>query len=99
MSYRNLQAGDVVQFLLPPRPGNTAHESHGIIIDGRESRTAAVLRYLTFPTHVVVHYGHFGHVVNDSNFVRVVRSARGSVPHSKREQFSCPVMQARYERA
>lgn len=99
MSYRNLQAGDVVQFKLPRRPGNTYHERHGIIVDDCETRTAAVLRYLTFPSHVVVHYGTFGHTVDDTNFVRVVRSARGSVPHAKRGQFTCPVRQERHERA
>lgn len=75
MSYRNLQAGDVVEFTDVQHLHRTGEERR---------RTAAVLRYLTFPTHVVVHYGSFGHVVNDSNFVRVVRSARGSVPHAQR---------------
>jgi hypothetical protein len=49
-----------------------------------EIRTAPVLHYLTFPTHVVVRFTPCGHVVDDSNFIRVVRSARGSVPYATR---------------
>lgn len=34
--------------------------------------TAKVNPLLIFETHVVCNYGHFGTVVNDSNFVRIV---------------------------
>ena len=35
--------------------------------------TASVLRMLTFENHVVVKFGSCGHVVDDNNFVRIVR--------------------------
>ena len=36
-------------------------------------KTAAVLPMLTFEHHVVVRFGPCGHVVNDDNFVKIVR--------------------------
>lgn len=42
--------------------------------DGEKS--APVLRMLTFDDHVVVKFGSCGHVVDDNNFVRIVRRAR-----------------------
>jgi hypothetical protein len=41
-----------------------------------EVRTAPVVHYLTFPTHVVVRFTPCGHVVDANNFVRRVRRAR-----------------------
>ena len=36
-------------------------------------KTAPVLRMLTFSEHVVVKFGPCGHVVDNSNFIRIVR--------------------------
>ena len=58
----HVQAGDVLRY-----------------IDGRgETRTGAVLRYLTFPDHVVVSGRWCGDTVDARNFVRLVR--RGRLP-------------------
>ena len=38
---------------------------------------ARVLRLLTFASHVVVNFTACGHVVDESNFVRIVRRAQG----------------------
>jgi hypothetical protein len=44
-----------------------------------EVRTAPVLRYLTFPDHVVVRFTPCGHTVDSNNFLRRVRRARSVV--------------------
>jgi hypothetical protein len=36
-------------------------------------KTAAVIRGLTFEHHVVVRFGPCGHVVDNENFVKIVR--------------------------
>jgi hypothetical protein len=60
MSFKNLQRGDKVRFL--------------VYANGRFSppveRVARVNPLLIFPDHVVVNYGTFGTVVDDRNFVR-----------------------------
>ena len=56
----HVQAGDVLRY-----------------IDGRgETRTGTVLRYLTFPDHVVVSGRWCGDVVDARNLVRLVRRGR-----------------------
>lgn len=82
MAFQNLQAGDVVRFLVPTVGRNSPPAV----------RTASVLRYLTFDRHVVVNYGACGYVVDVTNFVRIVRSARGSIPHSERGSWSDTVL-------
>ena len=41
-----------------------------------DEKTAPVIRMLTFDNHVVVKFGPCGHVVDDQNFIRVVRRKR-----------------------
>lgn len=38
-----------------------------------EEHSAAVLPMLVFDDHVVVRFGACGHVVDDSNFIRIIR--------------------------
>lgn len=61
MTYKNLRSGDSVTF----------KAYNGLGRNGPEyvTRTAKVLRYLTFPHHVMVAHGHNGTVVNDDNYI------------------------------
>lgn len=61
MTYKNLSPGDRVTF----------KAYNGLGRNGPEyvNKTAKVLRYLTFPSHVVVACGPNGTVVNDSNYI------------------------------
>lgn len=83
MAFQNLVAGDVVRFTVPTIGGPR---------DAFQYRTASVIRMLTFPHHVVVNYGACGHVVDARNFVRVVRSARDSKPHSQRGTLAATIL-------
>jgi hypothetical protein len=65
-TYRDLKAGDVVRFKVPA--------GYQTMLE----RTGRVLRYLTFADHVVCSGCNNGYVVDDHNFVAVVRRARAS---------------------
>ena len=63
--FAGLYAGDVVQFI-----DTSARWALSTV------RTASVLPLLVFADHVQVKYGPFGHAVDASNFVRLVRRGK-----------------------
>ncbi len=65
--FAGLYAGDIVEFRVP----------------SDAPRTASVLPLLVFADHVQVKYGSFGHTVDASNFVRLVRRGKRHIAADK----------------
>ena len=69
-AYRNIKRGDRIRF--KTQEGLQLDRKTGRLMPVIKTVTAKVNPLLIFETHVVCNYGHFGTVVNDSNFVRIV---------------------------
>lgn len=68
-TFQNLAAGDRVTF--------KAYAGRGLRGPEYTTRRARVLRYLTFPDHVIVNHGSCGTLVDAENFISARKARRG----------------------